>query len=1122
MAQGVVARCYDLQDAAGPGCGKSYRLSGLSELSGVGLHFEWLNFPYPPVNALACSENVMAIDDKGISNSVEDAPNTERPSTALNTTADADVLVIQEQGQTNLTETMTIRAEHSDKLRWAEIKVRTEWSEDGSTFTWTAEECRASADSNWSGRANLSCTSKNYSDYEFVAAIPQDREWRSVNRSRSVPGNADFAIVGFKFDCRVAIDGWVYIKSEAQVKYKPVPLVITSKNETYESEFDIHGTRAARGALLFIYKGPNDVISNGTNNGDGTWRARVQIPRGSDRITLTAKQSVNGKISDISNSVTVVLKVNPVVIDIPQPNDIITTPTPTVSGKGHDGAEIKIYESGNSALVYGSGVVRNGTWAIPLVKSLPIGGFIFHASQTYHELVKWSNTVLVTVIPATPIILRPDPNSTQPESFVLSGSEGVLGSTMQVFIDQTQDKVGESTVTGSLWEVRVTVPAGRRSLVAQQTINGHSSGRSIARVFNISPAAVSDLTVSVERATVTISGKGTIAARLDCHMSGEPEPFASFPLTAVQWSKDFGNWLPGSDITISVRQSISDNFGGRIYSAWTSKTFDVPVPPPTLEAEVGPNDIPRFFGTGEYWSGQPASQVEVWLSGGTEPIVPPAAVNSSGDWSITALQPWLPGIYQVCARLGFSGGFSAWTAQKQVIVRLPAPTIDPIDERSLSPRFTGTCVSGAPVTLTFSGDPTPYAATVSGLTWHFQRPQPFVEGVSYTLEAVQTVGGQPSAPAIKPFTVYQERLKPTINQPVHREEVDSALTVVGGNGMAGASMQLWDARDKKPLGDPVELEADGNWAIKLEELAIDQWFITAQQTLRGRPSEHSDIREFAVVVLPPTFLVPQPNDNLPRTSTLSGKGRPGGRVTVWCKSVEEPVLRNVLISPNGDWEGEVTLDVGNRAFWATQTFQEQTSKPSPEVLCSFVPQAVFPESPTAEEHLGAKVTVAGFAVPGDLITVSRGDTVLGQAPVLPDRTWSISATLGPPEGPVTLSLVASKGDFHSAPSEWVGQLGLYLPTILKPSAGEWVTAIPTFAGEGRPGLGTLVSWFDPNAVVAGNIPVSAEGWTAISKVPLAPGAQWCRFQQVLEAGTPISDWSESQRFDVRGEQPGSN
>lgn len=35
MAQGVVARCYDLQDAAGPGCGKSYRLSGLSDLSGV-------------------------------------------------------------------------------------------------------------------------------------------------------------------------------------------------------------------------------------------------------------------------------------------------------------------------------------------------------------------------------------------------------------------------------------------------------------------------------------------------------------------------------------------------------------------------------------------------------------------------------------------------------------------------------------------------------------------------------------------------------------------------------------------------------------------------------------------------------------------------------------------------------------------------------------------------------------------------------------------------------------------------------------------------------------------------------------------------------------------------------
>jgi hypothetical protein len=45
MAQGVVARCYDLQDVAGQGCGKSYRLSGLSEVSGValkGIGIQWL------------------------------------------------------------------------------------------------------------------------------------------------------------------------------------------------------------------------------------------------------------------------------------------------------------------------------------------------------------------------------------------------------------------------------------------------------------------------------------------------------------------------------------------------------------------------------------------------------------------------------------------------------------------------------------------------------------------------------------------------------------------------------------------------------------------------------------------------------------------------------------------------------------------------------------------------------------------------------------------------------------------------------------------------------------------------------------------------------------------------
>jgi hypothetical protein len=334
-------------------------------------------------------------------------------------------------------------------------------------------------------------------------------------------------------------------------------------------------------------------------------------------------------------------------------------------------------------------------------------------------------------------------------------------------------------------------------------------------------------------------------------------------------------------------------------------------------------------------------------------------------------------------------------------------------------------------------------------------------------------------------------------------------------------MQLWDARDKKPLGKPVILTQNGAWSISLNELVIDSWFISAQQTHNNRPSEHSDIREFKVVVLPPEFVNPSPSGgDLPRTSTLSGKGRPNGRVTVWCKGIADPVLVDVLINLRGIWEGEVTFDVGEKVFWAIQTFDGKTSKSSPDVPCRFVPHAVLPESPIPEETLGKTVTVSGFAVPNDQITLKRGATVLGQTPVLPDRTWSITVELAPPDGAVTLSIVASNGEFHSAPSEWVSQSGLYLPEFTKPVAGQWGLPAMTFAGLGKPGSGKVMSWYNPDVVLVEPVPVTSDGWVATSTGPLAEGGHWCRFRQTFSTGTTISDCSESGRFDVRVESSG--
>jgi hypothetical protein len=230
-------------------------------------------------------------------------------------------------------------------------------------------------------------------------------------------------------------------------------------------------------------------------------------------------------------------------------------------------------------------------------------------------------------------------------------------------------------------------------------------------------------------------------------------------------------------------------------------------------------------------------------------------------------------------------------------------------------------------------------------------------------------------------------------------------------------------------------------------------------------------------------------------------------------------LRDVQIGVDGVWDAGVSLEVGDEILWATQTFESRTSKPSLDLPCRVVPVAVTPESPTPEEFLGATVTVSGFGVSGDRITLKRGESVLGTASVLDDASWSIPATLEPPDGAVTLSVVASNGRYHSAPSEWECQLRLFLPQFIYPGPGRWVSPVEAFTGSGIPGIGTLMSWYSPDVVLAGPITVTDAGWTATPTMPLHSGAQWCRFRQISSTGTPISDDAESGRFDVRVESP---
>jgi hypothetical protein len=414
-----------------------------------------------------------------------------------------------------------------------------------------------------------------------------------------------------------------------------------------------------------------------------------------------------------------------------------------------------------------------------------------------------------------------------------------------------------------------------------------------------------------------------------------------------------------------------------------------------------------------------------------------------------------------------------------------------------------------------------YTATVVDGNWTFRREPPFTPGVTHTVTVTQTVSQQTSPSVVKTFTVKLPMVKPQITAPQENAEVGRDLTVQGLAGMKGASMQLRDAQFVRNLGAPKVLAADGEWSIDLTALEFRKYAVDAQQTLNQQESVRSDVRVFNVVLTPPIITVPIENGDLPRTSTIEGWAMPGAQVSVWLDGVAEPLLTNIPVQADGRWKADVTLPVGKKAIRARQTLGNQTSRDSRPLPYNVVPAAPYIESPATDEHIGRRGVISGFGVHGDTVTVSlngAATTVLGRSPVLEDRTWSVTMEFDQPGGLCALTAVASCDGFDSvdSPKRQV-RLGTYLPSIELPAAGQWVSHPVGFKGKGRPGVGQVASWFNPDQVWAPNLPVGSGGWQGGAGQSLPVGGQWCRFKQTITDGTDgatISDWADSQRFQI--------
>lgn len=909
------------------------------------------------------------------------------------------------------------------------------------------------------------------------------------------------------------------------VVYDPALITLPKENDVIrEPRPEVSGTGPNDGVTVTIYREGAVGGSYGqatVRNGSWTVRLTQDLPAGP--FVFHAESSFQGTRIGYSNKVPVTVDLRPAIPAITSPaNASPQATTFTVSGnKGEAGARVVLFEDRGSTPVGQSNVLTGELWSAS-VTLLP-GPFSMVAKQFKgdHESQR-SVARLFKVRP--PTLTSVSVNYPTLTTIEFSGA-GFTGATVEITIVRGPAGATPPAVIVTAGSWRTTSqnwPIGDYDLKVVQKVDDNAGGSIPSHEYHFKTSSKlpppSAVRYTNDLYTPTFIGEGIAGASVEVTDKATGAALApSAQVTTQGWStRAFEAWAPGSTRTVRVVQKLGAAVSDAVELVINIDRF----PPPTELAFTVVDYKPRITGRGIA-----GATVQVTDKQTGAAIAPPAPVTGQG-WTAEASTPWQPNTTRIVLVVQSKDDFASDLVEMTISVPLLAPVITAIEDDGLSPKISGTCWPGATLILKYSDSATEHTFDGNGRTWTFKRDAGFAPDEQHTVTVIQTVAGLPSPPASQTFSVSPE--KPVITVPEESADTHYDMNVHGINGYNGATLQLRDAQFGRNLGEPKRLTAHGDWFIELKKLEFRKYQIDAVQTIADGTSAPSAVRSFFVVLVPPVITVPEEHQSLTRTSTLRGTGEPLGRVTIWRESPSEILLDKVSIDAKGDWFADVTLPIGNYKVKARQFFDNHESKESLVRSFKVVPAAPVIESPGRGVHVGRRVVVSGFGYPGDTVLVtltgSKG-SVRASAPVLEDRTWSLTLETGQSVGTAQLVAVSSRDGFESAPSTaHPVELGTYLPEIDEPAPGRWVENPLRFVGKGRTGVGRMVSWYDPDQVLSEDIAVTDQGWRGEASYALRPGGHWCRFQQTITDAadvSSISDWVESERFEVISIPPGA-
>lgn len=870
-----------------------------------------------------------------------------------------------------------------------------------------------------------------------------------------------------------------------------------------------------------LVDGDDTTVIGQKFSGGGNWRVNISQDLPIGNIDIFIRQSIlyNGQIHSRNGKTKRFFNLIVPKMTSPSVNEIVAGAL-LFKGTGHPGLTLQIVRADNHSVILSDPLdTTTALWAMPGLTDINSGELSVKVKYQHLAIGVGYTDPRSFMFVGLPRILRPV--SEQDQSFILEGDNGLRDATIVVFLDLTTSLVGTDKVSNGngSWSVSVAgLPPGPVNLVAEQVFQNVRSGRSTARGFRIRPPELETPKFEFPVAeTVQFSGTGhydsRLATRIRFIVKSYPDvtPPDTPSIVTVRndgsWDVTATGWGLGK-YTVQVVQEIADNDSGWIESQPREFTINNDMPPVT-DVDYTKDYQPTFSGKG--YNGATVSLKD---SGANE--IAPSVEVRNGQWSSRALEPWGP-TNQRKVHITQSLGDHSSKPPCELLVSIPPlpPTVEKPPEEGLKPMFRGTCIEGATVSITFSGNNTFYSGIVVKGTWTFQRPVAFPADIAQTILVTQKFVEQPSDPQSRDFTVYPVMLKPVITHPAE-SDVGADVDIKGNDGVSGATMQLYEAQFQQKVGDPLLLGEDGEWEIRLTGLKFGPFTIYAKQERNGRSSEESERRSFNVMVPTPKITTPGADGKLTRTEILRGTGLPSARVEIWFEGADEPWLSDIPVSAGRLWQGTVTQPVGTYTIRARQLFTDgnvtHKSNFTESLTYDVTPAAPTIETPIEGEHVGRKVVVSGFGIPGDTVTAMLG-IASNSALVQEDRTWSV-AVEAQADGNLVLEVRAMLDGFESEPATSSVVAGVYLPIITEPAEGRWVHDPVVFAGTGEEGIGQVTSWFNTELKWTPLLTVEAKQWRGASGEVLRPGGNWCRFRQTLTLGTRLSDWANSARFEV--------